>query len=389
MRIAIVLNTSWNIYNFRKGLAQTLLNEGHEVIAIAPPDKYSDYLIEMGCIYHPIKLDNKGSNPLRDLSYMHQLYKIYKKTKPDAIIQYTIKPNIYGTLAAIPLKKLIINNVCGLGTVFIRNGLTSRIAKWMYRFSFRFPNKVLFHNQDDLHLFLEKKLVRKNISEVVPGSGIPLEKFNPGPFKRNQTFTFLMIARLLYDKGIVEYFEAAKNLKEEGLDVKFQLLGQLEENRNLGISSEILQEWIKLGIIEYLGTSDQVENVIAEADCVVLPSYREGMPRALLEAAAMAKPLIASDIAGCKQTIEEKKNGFLCKVKDALDLARAMKVMYNLAEEELQQMGQYSRKKVEEEFDEKIVIQKYLDIINSYHRLLRKKSRKKRLRTSGNFDLKA
>ena len=377
MRIAIVLNTSWNIYNFRKGLAQTLLTEGHQVIAIAPPDKYSDYLIEMGCEYYPVKLENKGSNPLKDFGYMYQLYQIYRKAKPDAILHFTIKPNIYGTLAAYPLKKLVINNVCGLGTVFLRDNFSSRIAKLLYKFSFRLPKKVFFQNEDDLHLFLEKKLIKEKPTDLVPGSGIPLNKFVPTPFHRNKPFTFLMIARLLFDKGILEYIDAIKILKNKGVEAKFQLLGAIDTDRNLGISQNQLNEWINEGLVEYLGTTDNVAEVIAKADSVVLPSYREGTPRSLLEAAGMAKPIITTDIAGCKQTVDDGVNGLLCEVKNAEDLAAKMEQMLSFDDFELEAMGKASRKKVEEEFDEKIVIHKYMNIIQSYEILLKRRESKK------------
>lgn len=377
MRIAIVLNTSWNIYNFRKGLAQALLKEGHQVIAIAPPDKYSNYLTEMGCEYYPVKLENKGSNPLKDFGYMRQLYKIYRQTKPDAILHFTIKPNIYGTLAAYPLRKLVINNVCGLGTVFLRDNWTSRIAKSLYKFSFRLPKKVFFQNEDDLQLFLEQKLIKEKPTDLVPGSGIPLDKFTPQPFKRNIKFTFLMIARLLYDKGIVEYIDAIKILKQKGIDAQFQLLGSIDEDKNLGISRKLLDSWIEEGLINYLGTTDNVAKVIATADCVVLPSYREGTPRSLLEAAGMAKPIITSNIAGCRQTVDDGINGFLCEVKSAKDLADKMEKMYLLDDDTLRLMGLASREKAVNQFDEEIVIEKYMNIIRSYQVLLNRKQFKK------------
>ncbi len=376
MRIAIVLNTSWNIYNFRKGLALSLLENGHEVIAIAPEDKYSNYLVEMGCEFYPVKMQNKGSNPIRDLGYMRQLYRIYKKSNPDVVLQFTIKPNIYGTLAAYPLGKLVVNNVCGLGTVFLHDNFTTKVAQMLYRFSFRFPKRVFFQNEDDRSLFVERKLIRSKTTDLVPGSGIPLDKFSPVEFKRNGEFSFLMIARLLYDKGICEYVEAARICKQAGLKAKFQVLGAIDTDQNLGISEVQLKEWTNEGVIEYLGTTDDVPAVIAQADAVVLPSYREGTPRALLEAASMAKPIITTDIAGCRQTVDHGYNGFLCEVKNSQDLAQKMQEMYHLENDVLEKMGLASREKVENEFDEQIVIQKYLDILKSYEILQRRNTRK-------------
>lgn len=376
MKIAIVLNTSWNIYNFRKGLVQTLLNAGHDVLAIAPEDEYVPHLLEMGCDYYPVKMERKGANPFQDLRLTYRLYKIYKETQPDVILQYTIKPNIYGTFAALPLKKLVINNVCGLGTVFIREGFTSQIARKLYKFAFRFPKRIFFQNEDDLKLFVSRGLVQEKLTDLLPGSGIPLDKFSPRPFKRNQSFTFLLIARLLYDKGICEFIEAIKILRAKGIPARYQILGALNPDRNLGVSEGQLQSWINEGLVEYLGTTDNVAEVIASADCVVLPSYREGTPRALLEAAGMAKPLITTDTAGCRQTVDDQVNGYLCKLKDSEDLAEKMERMYQLDEESLRKMGQASRSKVEAEFDEKIVVDKYLRLINSYQILLERNIRK-------------
>jgi glycosyltransferase involved in cell wall biosynthesis len=377
MRIAIVLNTSWNIYNFRLGLAKALLAEGHQVIAIAPEDKYSAYLVELGCEFYPVKMQNKGSNPIKDLGYMWQLYRIYRKAKPDVVLQFTIKPNIYGTLAAFPLKKLIINNVCGLGTVFLHDNFAAKIARSLYKLSFLLPNRVFFQNEDDLQLFVEKKLIKERVTDLVPGSGVPLEKFAPTPFTIHETFTFLMVSRLLYDKGIQEYIDAIRLLRATGRQAKFQILGAIETDRNLGVPLEDVQSWVNEGLIEYLGTTDNVAQYVEKADCVVLPSYREGTPRSLLEAASMAKPLIATNIAGCKQTIDEGVNGFLCEVKDAQSLADAFQKMLSLSPESLQVMGQASREKMEREFDERIVIDKYLRIIRSYDILRKRQAQKK------------
>jgi glycosyltransferase involved in cell wall biosynthesis len=313
---------------------------------------------------------------LQDFYYMYQLFNIYRKIKPNVILQYTIKPNIYGTFASLPFKCLIINNVSGLGTVFLHNNVSSRIAKFLYRLSFRFPKKVFFQNSDDRSLFVDNSLIKQKITGLLPGSGIPLDKFTPMPFERNETFTFLMVGRLLYDKGIVEYAQASKILQEKGFKIKCMVLGKIETQKNLGVSLEMVQEWQKNNIIEYLGTSDDVASVLAKADCVVLPSYREGTPRSLLEASAMAKPLVATDVVGCKETIDNGKNGYLCEVKNAEDLAEKMLQIYNLDNEALKKMGEESRKKVENEFDEKIVIKKYLDTINAYQALLEKKKRK-------------
>jgi glycosyltransferase involved in cell wall biosynthesis len=366
MKVAIVLNTSWNIYNFRRGLVEAILAEGHEVVAIAPKDEYVQHLLAIGCQYYPVQLNNKGTNPLQDVFYLHQLYRAYRKLKPDLVLQFTIKPNIYGTLAAALLGIPTINNVCGLGTVFLRDGFSSSVAKWLYKWAFRYPHKVFFQNEDDLQVFLEQKLISPELTALIPGSGLPLERFMPEPMPENEEFTFLMVARLIYDKGIVEYVEAARLLKAQGFRARFQLLGAIEEQKGLGISRGQLEAWVAEGLVEYLGTTDRVQQVIALADAVVLPSYREGTPRALLEAAGMAKPLITTNIAGCRQTVTDGYNGFLCEVKNVTDLAEKMQAMIQLSPEARATMGQNSRYKVEQEFDEKIVLNAYLRLVRNY-----------------------
>jgi glycosyltransferase involved in cell wall biosynthesis len=362
MRIAIVINASWNIYNFRMGLIKAFLEDQHEVYAIAPADEYSERLVKAGCHYIPVCLDNKGSHPLKDLQYTLKLYQVYKKIKPDVVLHYTIKPNIYGTVAASLLGIKTINNVSGLGTVFLRENITSKFAQLLYRLTFSMPKKVFFQNPDDQRLFIKRNLIKESITGVLPGSGIDLNKFTPLPFKRNSSFVFLLIARLLYDKGLVEYVEAIKLLKKQGIQARFQVLG-FKDGGSSGIPEKMLQQWVESDLVEYLGSTDDVNKFIYQADCVVLPSYREGTPRTLLEAAALAKPLIATRVPGCIEIVEHEVNGFLCEAKNAADLAKQLHRMLLLNNYTLRRMGQCSREKVEQKFDERIVINQYMDAL--------------------------
>jgi glycosyltransferase involved in cell wall biosynthesis len=365
MRIAIVLNTSWNIYNFRMNFVRALIANGFEVHTIAPVDDYTHFLVEAGCIHHPVRMDSRGANPVKDLALVAELFWIYRKVKPNFVLHYTIKPNVYGTLAARLLRIPVINNVCGLGTVFLKNNLVSVIAILLYRFSFRFARKVFFQNPDDLKLFLEKKLVPLQAVDLLPGSGIDLTKFQPMNYRRNEKFTFLMISRLISDKGVYEYVEAIKELKSKGINARFQMLGAIDEEHKRGIKSEIIQAWIKAGTIEYLGTTDDVRSIIEKADCIVLPSYREGTPRTLLEAASSCKPIIATDVPGCNNVVTHNFNGLLCKLKDSNDLAEKMASMSTLKEEALRKFGQNGRAKIEAEYDESLVINKYLAALSA------------------------
>ncbi|MBX2967657.1 MAG: glycosyltransferase family 4 protein [Cyclobacteriaceae bacterium] len=364
MKVAIVLNTSWNIYNFRLSLIRSLQEQGHEIYTIAPADSYTSFLEEQGCKHYDLKMDSRGANPIKDAALIFELYSIYRKIRPDVILHYTIKPNVYGTLAAALLRIPVVNNVCGLGTVFLKNGLLSIMAKFLYRLSFRFARKVFFQNPDDLKLFLDENLVKKQAVDLIPGSGIDLKRFAPVNYQRNPKFTFLLISRLITDKGILEYIDAVKKLKAEGIEAKFQVLGAMDPEHKRGINKEVIQSWINSGTIEYLGTTDDVRHFIQQADCVVLPSYREGTPRTLLEAASSSKPIIATDVPGCNQVVEHQVNGLLCKLKDADDLAHQMRTLAGMDDNTLQAFGTNGRKKMEAQFDESIVINKYLHAIH-------------------------
>lgn len=368
MKVAIVLNTSWNIYNFRMSLVRALVTKGFEVHAIAPEDAYTQRLMDAGCHHHPVKMDSRGINPVKDLALIFELRGIYRKVRPDIILHYTIKPNIYGSLAAASLGIPTVNNVCGLGTVFLRKNLLSRIALMLYRWSFRFPKKVFFQNTDDRDLFVSKRLIASAQADLLPGSGIDLQRFTPGPLSRNKDFTFLLISRLITDKGVMEYVEAVRKLRAEGIQARFQLLGAKDPKHRRGISLKTVQKWIDENTVEYLGTTEDVQPFIKAADCIVLPSYREGTPHTLLEAASCAKPIVTTNVPGCHQVVQDHYNGLLCRLRDADDLAAKMKSMSQLDPETLRQFGLNGRRKMELEFDEAIVINRYLDVIASFRK---------------------
>ena len=365
MRVALVINTSWNIWNFRASLVRALQGAGHEVLAIAPPDDYSARLeTELGCRYVPILMENKGTNPLKDAALTRRFYQIYRREKPDVVLHYTIKPNIYGSLAARLAGIPSINNVSGLGTVFIVKNLVSQVALQLYRFAFRFPAKVFFQNADDRQLFLDHGLIRSEITGLLPGSGVDTVRFRPAPqFTRQSPFVFLMVARVLYEKGITEYFEAASIIRQAVPGTRVQLLGGLDEAGGVGVPRATFEEWLKSGDIEYLGRSDDVAAYLHRADCVVLPSYREGTPKTLLEAAAVGKPLVTTDVPGCRDTVQDGQNGYLCQVRSGADLAAKMLQVLHLPEADLQRMGQASRQLAETRFDEKLVLDQYLTAV--------------------------
>lgn len=361
MKVAITLNTSWNIYNFRMGLVRRLIAEGNTVLAVAPYDAYSKKIENEGCDFVPIEMDNTGSNPFKDFSLLQRLKKIYRQHRPDIILNFTVKPNIYGTLAAHSLKIPVINNVSGLGTVFLSAGLASFVAKKLYRKAFSVADFVFFQNKDDREEFISQIKIPNLQSGLVPGSGINLDLFKPGDVIPTDQKVFLLIARLIIDKGIVEYIEAARLVKEKYPESKIQLLGKLDPDHARGIAKEVIDKAHDENIIEYLGETEDVRPFIERASCVVLPSYREGTPRTLLEAAALGRAILTTDVPGCREVVEDGETGLLCHVKSARDLADKMKELCELTSEQLSEMGKKGRKLVESRFDEQLVIRRYLD----------------------------
>jgi glycosyltransferase involved in cell wall biosynthesis len=365
-KIAIVSNNSWYAYKFRFNLAKSLKENDYEVIFIAPYDEKYSELIKKEFKFYDINLNAIGLNPISDLGTIVSLYRLYKKIGISVVLNFTIKPNIYSSIVSGLLNIKSISNITGLGTIFIKKSIITRIAKLLYKISLRFNEKVFFQNVDDKNLFLKNKLVGENKVGLLPGSGVDLDKFTPiQKDKNNNKIIFLLIARLLKDKGILEYIEAIKILKNKHDNIEFQILGELGVANRTAITHEELQIWINDKLVQYLGTTDNVQDVISSVDCVVLPSYREGMSRSLLEACAMEKPIITTNITGCKEIVEDGVNGYLCKVRNAHDLAEKMEMMISLSDNERQSMGRNGREKMINKFDEKIVIKKYLESISN------------------------
>jgi glycosyltransferase involved in cell wall biosynthesis len=366
LTVAIVLNTSWNIYNFRLGLIRALKKKGYRVILIAPKDDYTQKLEAEGFLYYEIKMNNKGVNPFEDLKLTHDFYKLYKEIEPDVIFNYTIKPNIYSSLAAKKLEIPVINNITGLGTVFLNNNLSSHIARWLYKVSID-KNSVVFQNRDDMKLFIEKGLVKESSVTLISGSGIDTERFKPLSQNKNENekFVFLMIARLIKDKGIEEYIEAIRLVRKSDNAEKctFKILGSLYLSNPTAISQKELDAWIEEGLIEYLGHSDNVQEEIDKVDCVVLPSYREGLSRVLLEASSMEKPIITTNVPGCRDVVDDTINGYLVQSKNSIELAEAISKMVNLSSLDLERMGKAGREKVVNQFSQKKVIDKYFSLL--------------------------
>ncbi|TFH72501.1 glycosyltransferase family 1 protein [Gammaproteobacteria bacterium LSUCC0112] len=360
----IALNTAWNLVNFRSGLIRALVAEGYDVVAVAPYDEYASQLLSLGCRYHHLPMDNKGTHPGRDLLLLARFYRLIRLEVPDVFLGFTIKPNIYGSLAAHTLGVSVINNIAGLGTVFTKDGLLNHLVRALYKVSLSHSYKVFFQNDEDRQLFVSSGLVSKNVVDRLPGSGVDLDKFTPVPLPGKPSVRFLLIARMLWEKGVGDFVAAARLMKLRGIEAEFCLLGFLEVQNPSAISQHQMDLWVDEGVVKYLGVSDNIRNEIAQADCVVLPSfYREGTPRALLEAAAMARPIVTTDSIGCRDVVDDGINGFLCCPKDPADLAHKMARIIALPPKEREMMGLRGRKKVELQFDQKVVIDKYLEAI--------------------------
>lgn len=360
--IVISINTSWNVVNFRKGLIEALRGHGYDVVIVAPRDDYSSLISAMGCRYVELEMDNSGTSPLRDMVLLWRYWRLLRRETPLAFVGFTIKPNVFGSIAANLNGVPVINNISGLGTAFVRGGLLLGIAKALYRVALARSKMVFFQNDDDRTLFVNEHLVRQEQTGLLPGSGIDLMRFAPSDRARarSDAIVFLLVARLLWDKGVGEFIEAARLVRQEMPEVRFQLLGFLDVENRTAVSREQVEKWVDEGLVEYLGFTDDVRPFLSAADCVVLPSYREGTPRSLLEAAAMGKPLIATDVPGCREVVDHAVNGFLCKVRDPGDLAGKMIEFAMMDDASRDRMGARSRNKVERQFSETIVIEKYM-----------------------------
>jgi glycosyltransferase involved in cell wall biosynthesis len=360
-RIVLTANTAWYLKNFRLGLIRALISRGCKVWVWAPEDRYFPALAEAGATTVHLPINGKGLNPVEDLRLTHAYRRRLRELRPDALLTFTIKPVIYGGLVAGQLGIPCLSTITGLGTAFIREGWLTRVAETMYRRGQRKAAKVFFQNPDDRALFIKRRIVEAQRTQVVPGSGINLQRFQPVPLPSSQRgdVVFLLIGRMLRDKGVLEFEEAARVLKSEFPNARFQLLGAADVPNRTAISREQLASWQAEGVIEYLGESDDVRAQIAAADCVVLPSYREGIPRTLLEGGAMGRPLVATDVPGCREVVRDGVNGYLCEARSVVALAAAMRRVALMEPAERAALGRVARAGIERDYDENRVIAAY------------------------------
>ncbi len=362
-RVVLAANSSWNIVNFRTGLIRRLQAQGYEVVVVAPSDPTVEPRIrDLKVEWISLDLERSGSNPFSDFQLLLKYRRILKRLQPCAYLGFTIKPNIYGSTAAHSLRIPSIANISGLGTVFIRRGPLLALVSRLYRFALHRAAVVFFQNEDDRTLFVERRLVQPDKARLLPGSGVDLRHFAPVPVPESPV-TFLFIGRILGDKGVRELAEVASSLRRQNLEARVQLLGRVDEGNRTSITGIELEQWVRDGRIEYLGETDDVRPFIEKATAIVLPSYREGLPRSLLEGGAMGRPLIATDVPGCREVIDDGVNGFLCAARDSASLEQSMKRFLELSHDERSAMGRASRRKVETKFSEDVVIDAYLEAL--------------------------
>jgi len=360
-RILLVANSSWNLQNFRIGLIRELLREGHEIITVSPDA--DGVTVDEGSVRHRTwRMDRSSRNPTKELADLFGLGAIIRQESPDVVLGFTVKPNLYASTICRLFKVPVVPNVTGLGTAFLGSPALRRAVSLMYRFAFRDAPTVFFQNKDDEELFVRERLVRAGQSRVLPGSGVDLAFFSPSELPEDARF--LMIARLLADKGIREYVSAARKLRTILPSATFSLLGELDTQNASAIQKQELDAWVGEGTIDYLGSTADVRPFIEQSTAIILPSYREGLPRTLLEGAAMGRPLIGTDVPGCREVVRDGITGILCEARNVDSLAAAMERLARPGHNERVRMGAQARAMVEREFGEELVTKAYLEVIN-------------------------
>lgn len=369
MKVLILTNNDVGLYKFRKELIEELLNPGCYIsgrndkackVFISLPDgEYIPELKKMGCVFMNTPIDRRGTNPKTDLKLLMRYRYILKKTKPDIVLGYTIKPNIYGGMACAEKNIPYICNITGLGTAIENKGMIQKITLFLYKIALKKAKYIFFQNQSNMDFFCKQNIcVVKH--DLLPGSGVNIKNL---PFQTypKENLKFIFVGRLMREKGIEEYLYAAKKIKEKYPDIEFHICGFCEEEY-----LQKIKEFQEKEIVIYHGMVSNMEEIYKEISCIVLPSYHEGMSNVLLEAAATGRPGIASRISGCKEIIEHEKSGYLFERKNKKQLCEMIEKFILLSYEEKIAMGAEARKKVEEIFDRTIIIKKYLDVIKEF-----------------------
>ncbi len=364
--VVITANTSWGLYNFRKNLILSLIEEGYDVVTISMRDDYSEKLKALGCQCVNIIVDSGGKNPFKDLKLIFKLFRLYREISPFVVLHFTPKICIYSSIACRLNGIPFISNISGLGIISSEGVLLSILVRFLYKFTQKKAAKIFFQNENDRSSFVDLGIVPSNITDRLPGSGVDLNYFSVEKHEKNANIKFILVARMLYEKGIAEYVNAAIHIKKIWPNVEFLLLGPAGVDNPSSISQSTIDLWVTKGYINYLGSTNNVIKYVANVDCVVLPSYyAEGVPRSLLEAGAMGKMIVTTDSVGCRDTVDDGVNGFLCTPRSVKDLTDKLEKVIKMTHEERVNMGFKGREKMEKEFNECIVLDKYKETIKN------------------------
>lgn len=372
MKIILFANTEWYLFNFRLTLAKALQAQGHDVLLISPPGEYGARLQTLGFRWQALPMDRKSLNPLQELRLLAYLCRLYRREQPALAHHFTIKCVVYGSIAALVARvPARVNAVAGMGYVFTNQALKARLLRPVVRGLMRLVlngrgARLILQNNDDMAAFAKAGLARPELTRLVMGSGVDLARFTPRAPSTQvaqdaRPTRVVLAARLLWDKGIAEYAEAARQLKAKGLPIRFLLAGAPDPGNPAAIPQATLDGWQAEGLIELLGQVSDMAALFATADMVVLPSYREGLPKSLIEAAACALPLVTTDVPGCREVVTHEVDGLLVPVKDAKALANAIERLH-LDPVWARQLGLAARARALKEFDERIVIRRTLAV---------------------------
>ena len=360
MRILVLANDSIGFYNFRKEFLQRIIAEGHQVYLSCPDGEKLQDLINLGCNYVPTNLARHGTNIIEELKLIKFYKQIMREISPNFVFTYTIKPNIYGGIAARSLKIPYVSTITGLGVAIEKKGLLRQLCLILYRIGLKKSKMVFFQNKDNQNFMISKKIVKDNY-KLINGSGVNLNDYFPLEYPKNDNVEFFFIARIMRAKGIEEYIEAAKYCKKNNYNATFHILGGCEENYN-----QILTKAQEEGILIYHGLQEDMISFYKINHCTINPSYHEGMSNILLESSACCRPSLCSNIAGCKEIIDDNVNGFLFEPKSSKSLIEAIDKFLALSYEQRKQMGINARQKVEKLFNRQLVVDEYMNIINCH-----------------------
>lgn len=369
LKVCLTANTAWNIAHFRLNHARALQQRGIEVHAIGPPDHTVERLTSAGLIYHPWHVDRPSLNPVKGLQSVHDLWKLYREIQPDLVHHYTVKAVLYGTMAARACGvKGIVNAITGLPYLIVsdKRGLPARTARSLamrwYAWALTGSNtRAIFQNQDDLNIMKSFSPKVGQTAAMTNGSGVDLESFAFQPLPKNPVPRILFVGRLIREKGILELLEAARILRSRGQPFRLTLCGAVDPGNRSCTTQGDLEKWCAEGLVDSPGSVEDVRPYLREADVVVLPSWREGTPRSLLEAAAFGRPIVATDVPGCREVVQSEANGLLVPVRSPIELADALqRLLEDAALRE--RMGREGRRRAETLFDERLVIEQNLEI---------------------------